>query len=357
MVIGGLVVILLLVLALPFFIKKVEENLEPFLFVMGILATIISGKICTELVLEALHEPIMIASVVLIAGVLFFLLKDQFSNLMNKLLQRIPVTAVVAGVVLILGLLSSVITAIVASIILVEVITLLPLKRQQKIVVCILACFAIGLGATLTPVGEPLATIAIAKLDEGFFYLFFLLGKYIIPMVVFFTVLAGIYTAKVAKENNIDVNMAMTSESQVTDDSLIEDEPMEEDTWKSIIIRALKVYLFVMALVFLGEGFEPLIEAYILGLSPQILYWINMISAVLDNATLCAAELSNSMGDATITAILMGLLISGGMLIPGNIPNIISASRLRITSKEWARLGVPLGLIVMGIMFVILFFI
>ena len=47
------------------------------------------------------------------------------------------------------------------------------------------------------------------------------------------------------------------------EESLIEDEAIEEDTWKSIIIRALKVYLFVMALVFLGEGFEPLIEAYI----------------------------------------------------------------------------------------------
>lgn len=169
MVVGGLTVILLLVLALPFLIKRIEENLEPFLFIMGILACIISGKICTELVLEALHEPILIASVVLFAGILFFLLKDPFSNLMNKMLQRIPVAAVVAGVVFILGLLSSIITAIVASIILVEVITILPLKRRQKIVVCVLACFAIGLGATLTPVGEPLATIAIAKLDEGVF--------------------------------------------------------------------------------------------------------------------------------------------------------------------------------------------
>lgn len=93
-----------------------------------------------------------------------------------------------------------------------------------------------------------------------------------------------------------------------------------------------------------------------MGLNPQLLYWINMVSAVLDNATLCAAEISNSMNEATIKAILMGLLISGGMLIPGNIPNIISASRLRITSKEWAILGVPLGLAVMAVMFVILFY-
>jgi predicted cation transporter len=320
---------------------------------MGILAAIISGKINTHLVLEALQEPIMIASVVLVAGILFFVLKDQFSILMSKLLQKVPISALVAAIVLLLGLLSSVITAIVASIILVEVIFLLPLKRQNKIVICILACFAIGLGATLTPVGEPLATIAISKLDESFFYLFHLLAKYIIPLVVFFALLTWVYTAKAAQENasNINSQAAMTAE-----ESLIEDEAIEEDTWKSIIIRALKVYLFVMALVFLGEGFEPLIEAYILGLSPQLLYWINMVSAVLDNATLCAAEISNSMNEATIKAILMGLLISGGMLIPGNIPNIISASRLRITSKEWAILGVPLGLAVMAVMFVILFY-
>jgi predicted cation transporter len=51
----------------------------------------------------------------------------------------------------------------------------------------------------------------------------------------------------------------------------------------------------------------------------------------------------------------MGLLIAGGMLVPGNIPNIISASKLGITSKEWARLGVPIGLVSMVIYFVIIF--
>ncbi|HOW14200.1 MAG TPA: DUF1646 family protein [Methanosarcina sp.] len=43
------------------------------------------------------------------------------------------------------------------------------------------------------------------------------------------------------------------------------------------------------------------------------------------------------------------------MLIPGNIPNIISAGKLGINSKEWARLGLPLGLISMAIYFVIIF--
>jgi predicted cation transporter len=56
-----------------------------------------------------------------------------------------------------------------------------------------------------------------------------------------------------------------------------------------------------------------------------------------------------------IEAALMGFLIAGGMLIPGNIPNIISAGKLGITNKEWARLGVPLGLVTMAVYFVIIF--
>ena len=51
----------------------------------------------------------------------------------------------------------------------------------------------------------------------------------------------------------------------------------------------------------------------------------------------------------------MALLIAGGMLIPGNIPNIISANKLRITSKEWAKLGVPLGVVMMIVYFLVLF--
>ncbi len=50
----------------------------------------------------------------------------------------------------------------------------------------------------------------------------------------------------------------------------------------------------------------------------------------------------------------MGLLIAGGMLIPGNIPNIIAAGKMGITSKEWARYGVPLGFVLLVIYFAFL---
>jgi len=347
MVITGLIVVLLLVLVVPFVNKTVEENLEPFLFVMGVAASIISGIMSIELVLKALEEPIMIAAAVFIAGALFFLLNKQFQSFINNVLNKMPVTVFVFLVVVVLGLLSSVITAIIAAIILVEITYLLPLTRKQKIVVCIIACFSIGLGATLTPIGEPLATIAISKLDESFFYLFDLLAKYIIPAVIAFGIFGAIYVGYSSKSS--------AKGDAALSDNAADEIVLEADTWKTIIVRALKVYLFVMALVFLGEGFQPLIDKYVLGLSPQLLYWVNMISAILDNATLTAAEISKQMTDVQVTAIIMGLLISGGMLIPGNIPNIISASKLKISSKEWAVWGVPLGLITMMFYFIILF--
>ena len=111
-----------------------------------------------------------------------------------------------------------------------------------------------------------------------------------------------------------------------------------------------------MALVFLGRGFKPLIDMYVSKIHFYALYWINIISAVLDNATLVAAEIGPSMDIHQIDAALLGLIISGGILIPGNIPNIIAASKLKIKSKEWAKIGVPVGLCFLVIFFVLLVF-
>jgi predicted cation transporter len=81
---------------------------------------------------------------------------------------------------------------------------------------------------------------------------------------------------------------------------------------------------------------------------------VNIISAILDNATLTAAEIGPFMSAQTIKCALAGLLIAGGMLIPGNIPNIICAGKLSIRSREWAAFGVPLGLAIMTAFFIFL---
>lgn len=289
---GALFLIILIVLVLPFTSKKAEQNLEAFLFVMGLWAVLISKGLSTELIIKALEEPFMISAAVLIAGILFQRFREKINRAISGIQQRISTRLLLFLIVTVLGLLSSVITAIIAALILVEIVTILKLDRKSEVAIVIITCFAIGLGAALTPVGEPLATIVISKLEVDFWYLARTLGGYIIPAIIGLGFLA-----------------AFTIRPYSSETGLAENEQGEE--FKEVVIRALKVYLFVMALVFLGTGLKPLIDRFILGLPSQILYWLNMISAILDNATLAAAEISDKMSTDQIIAIMMGLLISG----------------------------------------------
>jgi len=133
MVFGGLLAILALVLALPFFIKAVEQNLEVFLFIMGISAAIISHKMGLELIFKGLKEPIMITAAVLMAGLLFHYFQAKIKLGISKILSVMSVKTFVFLEVVILGLLSSVITAIIAALVLVEIVNSTDISRQQKI--------------------------------------------------------------------------------------------------------------------------------------------------------------------------------------------------------------------------------
>lgn len=355
MMIVGLMIILLLVLFLPF-TKMVEKNLEVFLFIMGVASVLVSQVLDWDLTKEALTHPINITLAVLVAGLLFRWFQAPIKKSILTVSNAMPYKLFIALFVIILGLISSVITAIIAAIILVAVISVLPMDRKSEIRLVVLACFAIGLGAVLTPIGEPLSTIVVSKLDESFFYLLKLVGKSVVPGVVIFGLLAAFFVK--SKEDSQATNeLAATdggNDGAATEEQTKEVAEEEVESYLEIVVRSLKIYLFVMALTFLGAGFEPFIERYLLDLSPLILYWINILSAILDNATLAAAEISPAMGEHTIEAILMGLMISGGMLIPGNIPNIIAAGKLKITSLEYARFAFPIGLIAMALYFVVI---
>lgn len=332
----GLMFILISVLFLPFSVKKVEDNLEVFLFIMGVAAASFSGMMNSHLIEKALIDPINITIAVLLAGLVTKWAQHPLEKSILSLSNLLSPRVFLALTVIILGLISSIITAIIAAIVLVIIINVLPLDRQSEIRYTILACFSIGLGAALTPIGEPLSTITVSKLNEDFFYLLQLIGWEVVPAVILFGFLTILFVKPHKSSHGLE-------------------SAQKTESYQEILIRSAKIYLFVMGLTFLGHGFEPLINEYILELHPMILYWINMISAILDNATLAAAEISPAMNSETIQAILLGLLISGGMLVPGNIPNIIAASKLNITSKEWAQFGVPIGLITMLIYFVVLF--
>lgn len=340
----GLIIILLLVLLLPF-TKFVEKNLEMFLFIMGVLSVLVSQVLDWPLIKEALVHPINITLAVLVAGLLFRWFQTPIEKGVLGMSRAIPYRVFIALFVIILGLISSLITAIIAAIILVAIVGVLRLDKESEIRLVVLACFAIGLGAVLTPLGEPLSTVVVNKLNEDFFYLLKLVGIYVIPGVIIFGILAAMFVK--SEEESQEILSQQSSKEKAPNNS-------ETESYGEIIIRSLKIYLFVMALTFLGAGFEPLIERYLLDLNPLILYWINMISAVLDNATLAAAEISPSMDSTTIRDMLLGLLVSGGMLIPGNIPNIIAAGKLDITSKQYAKFALPVGLVAMVVYFVVI---
>lgn len=388
----ALFAMVLLVLLLPFIVKKIEKNLEIFLWVMGALAVTITGKWGVRsvgwdevvfsheglsLIEDALIEPILkgIVPAVLIAGLIFYYGSKLFERGMNKVLKRFPLGVVIFAVITILGLLSSVITAIIAALLLVEFVQIMPLDRDQKVNLVIISCFSIGFGAALTPIGEPLSTIVVSNLDENFWYLvkelgilvllgivtlgffgmFFVLKK---PLPKFFFPSTKPGVNDHADEYGDEEEGSKSPEKHVKiaiKRSKDEHGKPKQGGLKEVFIRTVKVYFFVQALILLGGGMSVLIDKYFTKIHPMILYWINMISAVLDNATIAAAEIGPSLGQEQINAALIGLLISGGMLIPGNIPNIIAAHKLNIKSKEWARLGVPLGLSMMAIFFVVVF--
>ena len=330
----GLISIFLVVLLGPLLFKKIEENMEVFLLSMGILASMVSGVYNEKLFFMAATDPILISLAVLMAGLVFRWLQRPFSRILHFLKNRIPFKLFIFLLVVFLGLISSVITAIIAALLLVFIVVGLDLEKREQIRLTVLACFSIGLGAALTPIGEPLSIVTISKLNGDFFYLLRLIGKDVMIALFFFGLLAA-FMVKAPSANELRRSVK------------------DKESYEEIFIRGLKIYFFVMGLTFLGAGFEPFVSAYFLGMDSSALYWFNMSSAILDNATLAAAEISAELDPAVIRVILLGLMISGGMLVPGNIPNIIAAGKLGITSKEWALHGVPVGLSAMVIYYFI----
>src|SRR6267154_4457350 len=328
--------ILLAVLLGPVLIKPVERNIEVFFLIVGALAAAVSGQWSWPLLHAAATEPIALTIAVLIFGAIARLMRPTFDLWIERLLGVMSAHWIYFILIVALGLLSSVITAVIAALILVEAISLLNLDRKSEIAAVVLACFAIGLGAALTPVGEPLGTIAIAALKADFWYLARLLGPLVVIGIAIVGVLSLFLPARYGHSLKADAHT---------------------ENWSEIFFRAGKVYLFVAGLVGLSWGLRPLVDVYIRQLPQGVLFWLNSISAVVDNATLTAAEIGPSLSTAQQRGVLMGLLISGGMLIPGNIPNIVAAGRLGISSREWARVGLVAGFPLMALCFGVLYWI
>lgn len=342
-----LAVIFLLILVLPITVKRVEHNLEAFLLIAGSVTLLFSHGLGPErlinlrLLESAFLEPVKLTIATLVFGLAFRAVRESLKRKIVAVEERLGPRVFAILLIFTLGLASSVITAIIAALVLCEVVSAIHLDKKYETRLVVFACFSIGMGAALTPIGEPLSTIAVAKLrggalDGDFWMLLRLFGIYILPGLVLISLVGGFFRGtQVARSESLTEDFA---------------EPFGD-----IAVRAFKVYVFVMALVLLGTGFKPMIDMYISKMPAPVLYWINITSAILDNATLAAAELGPLMTVAQVKGIIMGIIISGGMLIPGNIPNIIAANKLKISSRAWAAVGVPFGFILMSAYFVLLY--
>ncbi len=307
----------------PLLLHVIERNLELYFLVLGVAATVLCGGPYTEPAIKALSEPLPITAAVVGFALLFRHTREPLDRGFERLRERLPRPLLTAISIFVLGMVASAITAIVAALVLVEMIGLLRVNADAQAKVAVAGCFALGLGAALTPIGEPLSTLASHGLNLPFFGLFLILGPYVVPGVAVAAIAAGFWSRGEGQVQCVDRHI--------------------RETPRQALIKGAKVFVFIAGLVLVSEAFAPLASRYVGGLGKTALYWMNVVSAVLDNATLVALEVHGISAPRAREA-LLSLLISGGLLIPGNIPNIIVAGRLRITSARWARAALPIGL-------------
>jgi predicted cation transporter len=330
------IIVMLLLLMGPLAIRWIERHIEVYVLAIGILATALSGGPSVKLIRDALSEPILITIAVLIAALIFRESRSKLDEAFEWMRSRVRRPLLTGVSIFVLAMASSVITAIIAALVLVEIVGILHIHDDQRVRVIVAGCFAIGLGAALTPVGEPLSTLAASALHLSFIGLFEMLAPWVIPGVLATSILAGYFAIGEYFEAPAGPHM--------------------RETLADIIGQAVGVFGFVAGLVLISGAYAPIAREFVPRLSDAALYWLNTISAALDNATLVALEV-HAMSIERARLVILALLISGGMLIPGNIPNVISAGALKIPSGKWARIAIPIGLVMLGIYFAVLKFV
>jgi predicted cation transporter len=325
--------ILAALLAGPIVFAPLEHNLEGYCFALGMIAATVDHRWQWEVVRKAAMAPIPITVTVIGAGLIFGALRPVLDRGFSSLRKLLPRSLLALLMVFGIGLLSSVITAVVAALMLVEAVGLMGLRPNERARVVVLGCFAIGLGSALTPIGGPLATLAATAMNLKFDELFAVLWLWVAPALIAVSLLAAYYA-----RGPYDLIGIIDRVSE---------------TPRKALVQGLRIFGFIAGLILIGESCSGLASHYLTKLSNGVLFWANIVSAALDNATLVAIEF-HQIDRARALAALLSLLASGGMLIPGNVPNIVCANKLSMRSSEWARTGIPFGLLLLGIYFAVL---
>lgn len=318
----------------PILVKPIERNVEFFFLVAGFVISVAMGQFSFALVRAALSEPIPLTSAILVFGIAFRLLQVYLDRLFSEAVRMLGQRWLCFGLTIILGLLAGFITAVVAALVFAEALSLLRLDRTAEIAATVFGCFAIGLGGGMTPLGMPASTLVLTALHADFWYLARLVGPFVIAGIVLVA---------------IPILFLPVGEGEPAPPTIT-----ESDSWVPVVIRAGRVYIFVVGLVGLSAGLRPVVDAYVSHLPSALLFWFNTLSAVVDNATLAAVEIGPALSLHQQRSAMLSLLISGGMLIPGNIPNIVAAGRLEINSRDWAGHSLGTGMVLLILCFVVL---
>jgi len=333
-------IVALHLLVLPLTSRWVESHLELFLLAVGATAVTVSGGWNGALVHKTLSAPVYVSFIVLVVSVIFNNYSRYIFRVLFAFFRTLEPRYSFALLVFLLGMTSSMISVTVAALVLAEVLQVVHLGHDTTVKITVFACYAIGLGAVLTPLAEPMGLVINSALSgpphqaDFFFLLRHFLG-WITPAVCGLAVAAG-YVARHA---------GTTMQMHIRED---------KENYSSILRRTLHIYMFVAALTLISAGLRPLAQSTITHLGGKVLFLANAVSVIIDNATLAAIEIVPTISQTDLIYMVIGLAAFGSMLVQGNLPNIVAAEKLGIKSREWARVAVPTGLVLMGVYFVLL---
>lgn len=334
----GIVVANLLVW--PLASRWVESHLENFLLMVGAAAVTISGGWSVDFIYETLQYPVNVAFIVLVVSVIFNNYSRYIFRVLFAFFRKLEPQYSFALLVFLLGITSSLVSVTVAALVLAEVLKVVNLERLSTVRITVFACYAIGLGAVLTPLAEPLGLIINNALTGAphfadFFFLMRHFFVWIAPAILLMSAAAG-YSARHA---------GTTMQMHIRED---------KETYGSMLRRTWHIYMFVAALNLISAGLRPLAQSTITHLGGKVLFLANAVSVIIDNATLAAIEIVPTISMNDLIYMVIGLAAFGSMLVQGNLPNIVAAEKLGIKSREWASVAVPTGLVLMGAYFIIL---
>ena len=321
-------------LAGPLVSRWIESRLELFLLCIGLAAVTVSGVWSVDLIYEALQYPVNVAFIVLVVSVIFNNYSQYIFRILFGFFRALEPRYSFAALVFVLGMTSSLVSVTVSALLLAEVLKVVKLERPAMVRITVFACYAIALGAVLTPMADPMGLVIKQALSgpphrADFFFLLRHFFAWIVPAVVLLSVAAG-YCARHAGEG-----LAM----HIRED---------KETYSSVLRRTWHIYMFVAALYLISTGLRPLAQSTVVHLNGKILFLANALSMIIDNATLAAIEIVPTISQTDLMYMVIGLAAFGSMLVQGNLPNIVAAEKLDIKSREWAAVAVPTGLVLIS---------